>query len=226
MSSQCGSADVLEHLGVKIDLAPEGVARCLREASIGFMFAPIFHPSMRFAGPVRREIGIRTVFNVLGPLTNPAGAGHQVLGVAKTTMTQRLARALQRLGTTHALVFHGDGGIDELSLSGPNLVFEVRQDEEPRQLIIDPAELGLERAPIDALKGGDVQTNAMIVRSILDGSERGPKRDAVLLNAAAALVAGDMATDMAAGLELARTSLDEGRALARLEQFIAVSQAA
>src|SRR6185295_1004302 len=133
MSSVCGSADVLEGLGVNIELDAEGVARCLRAAGIGFMFAPKFHPAMRYAGPVRREIGIRTAFNILGPLTNPARARHQVLGVADAALAEKLARALARLDTVHALVVHGHGGLDELSLSGPNLVFEVRGGEEPRR---------------------------------------------------------------------------------------------
>lgn len=225
MSSVCGSADVLEGLGVKIELDAEGVARCLREAGIGFMFAPKFHPAMRFAGPVRREIGIRTVFNILGPLTNPARARHQVLGVASAALAEKLAHALARLDTVHALVVHGDGGVDELSISGPNLAYEVRSGHEPRQLTIVPAELGLSNAPREALRGGDVAANVAIVRAILSGNEHGPRRDVVLLNAAAALLAGDIAPDMAAGLELARASVDEGKAMARLEQLIAVSNA-
>ncbi|NTU79122.1 MAG: anthranilate phosphoribosyltransferase [Chloroflexales bacterium] len=225
MSSVCGSADVLEGLGVKIELDAEGVARCLREAGIGFMFAPKFHPAMRFAGPVRREIGIRTAFNILGPLTNPARARHQVLGVASAPLAEKLARALSRLETTHALVVHGDGGVDELSLSGPNLVFDVRAGQAPRRMTIAPADLGLQWASHEALRGGDVATNVAIVRGVLDGSDRGPHRDVVLLNAAAALVAGDLAADMAAGLVQARASIDEGRALARLGRLVAASNA-
>jgi anthranilate phosphoribosyltransferase len=225
MSSVCGSADVLEGLGVKIELDAEGVARCLNEAGIGFMFAPKFHPAMRFAGPVRREIGIRTVFNILGPLTNPARARHQVLGVASAPLAEKLARALSRLATVHALVVHGDGGVDELSLSGPSLVFDVRGGQEPVRSTLDPAELGLHRAGPEALRGGDVATNVAIVRGVLDGSDRGPRRDVVLLNAAAALVAGDLAPTMAAGLEQARASLDEGRAAERLARLVAVSNA-
>jgi anthranilate phosphoribosyltransferase len=225
MSSLCGSADVLEGLGVKIELDAEGVARCLREAGIGFMFAPKFHPAMRFAGPVRREIGIRTAFNILGPLTNPARARHQVLGVASAPLAEKLARALSRLETTHALVVHGDGGVDELSLSGPSLVFDVRAGQEPRRLTLDPEDLGLQRAAQEALRGGDLATNVALVRGVLDGSDRGPRRDVVLLNAAAALVAGDLVADMAVGLTQARASIDEGRALARLGQLVAVSNA-
>ncbi len=226
MSSVCGSADVLEGLGVKIDLDADGVARCLREAGIGFMFAQRFHPAMRFAAPVRREIGIRTAFNILGPLTNPARARHQVLGVASAPLAAKLARALSRLDTTHALVVHGDGDVDELSLSGPNLVYDVRGGEEPRQFTLAPEDLGLPRADREALRGGDVATNAAIIRGVLAGEDTGPRRDVVLLNAAAALLAGDKAPDLATGLEMARASIAEGKALARLERLIAVSNAA
>lgn len=225
MSSACGSADVLEGLGVKIELEADAVARCLREAGIGFMFAPKFHPAMRFAGPVRREIGIRTAFNVLGPLTNPARARHQVLGVASAALAEKLAHALSRLETVHALVVHGDGGMDEFSLSGPNLVFEVRGGQAPHQSVLDPAELGLARAGRAELRGGGVADNVAIVRAILAGRDQGPRRDIVLLNAAAALVAGDAAPDLATGLALARASLDEGKAQARLERLVAVSNA-
>jgi anthranilate phosphoribosyltransferase len=226
MSSICGSADVLEGLGVKIDLDAEGVAHCLSAAGVAFMFAPKFHPAMRFAGPVRREIGIRTVFNILGPLTNPARARHQVLGVASAPLAEKLARALSRLDTAHALVVHGDGGVDELTLSGPNLIYDVRGGEEPVPQTVAPEDLGLQRAPQEALRGGDVATNAAIVRAILLGEDVGPRRDVVLLNAAAALVAGDLATDLADGLTLARASIDEGKALARMELMVEVSRAA
>ncbi len=226
MSSLCGSADVLEGLGVKIELDAEGVARCLREAGIGFMYAPKFHPAMRFAGPVRREIGIRTVFNILGPLTNPAHARHQVLGVASEPLAEKLAHALSRLGLVHALVVHGDGGVDELTLSGPNLIFDVRAGQAPTRQTCSAAELGLQPAPQTALRGGDVATNVVIVRGVLDGSDRGPRREVVLLNAAAALVAGDRAADLSAGLGLARTSIDDGHALERLIRLVAVSNAA
>jgi anthranilate phosphoribosyltransferase len=190
------------------------------------MFAPKFHPAMRFAGPVRREIGIRTAFNILGPLTNPARARHQVLGVASAALAEKLARALSRLDTVHALVVHGDRGVDELTLSGPNLIYDVRGGQEPSAQTVAPEDLGLARAPQEALRGGDVATNTAIVRAILSGQELGPRRDVVLLNAAAALVAGDLAPDLAAGLGLARASIDEGRALARLERMVAASNAA
>jgi anthranilate phosphoribosyltransferase len=225
MSSVCGSADLLEGLGVQIDLDADGVARCLQTAGIGFMFAPRFHPAMRYAGPVRREIGIRTIFNVLGPLTNPAHARHQVLGVANEQLAEKLANALARLNTQHALVVHGHGGVDELTLTGPNLVFDVRSGAPPQRSWIDAAELGLQRAPAEALQGGDVAANVAITRAILTNVDQGPHRDVVLLNAAAALVAGDWAADMNDGLAQARESLASGRALRALEQLAASSRA-
>lgn len=224
MSSSSGSADVLEALGVHIELDAEDVLRCLHEAGIGFMFAPRFHPAMRFAGPVRREIGIRTVFNVLGPLTNPARAQHQVIGVSNVVLVEKLAYALSRMEIIHALVVHSEPGLDELSLTGENLIYEVRKGHEPQRSTFDATDLGLHRAPIEALRGGDALQNADITRAILEGREHGAKRDVVLLNAAAALVAGDAAPDIATGLELARASLDEGHAQDRLQRLITVSR--
>ncbi len=226
MSSVCGSADVLEGLGVNIDLDASGVARCLGEAGIGFMFAPKFHPAMRYAGPVRREIGIRTAFNVLGPLTNPARAHHQVLGCANAALAEKLARALARLDTVHALVVHGHGGLDELALSGPNQVFDVRAGQEPRSYKVSATDLGLATAPKEAVLGGDIAYNVALVRAILSNAEQGAPRDIVLLNAAAALVAADKAVDLREGLELARESINSGSALTRMERMVAVSQAA
>lgn len=223
-SSACGSADVLEGLGVNIELDAEGVVRCLTEAGIGFMFAQKFHPAMRYVGPVRREIGIRTVFNILGPLSNPARARHQVLGVASVELAEKMARALGRLGSVHALLVHGDGGLDELALSGPNVVFEVREGHEPRRFEVQAADVGLRAAPKQAVLGGSVAENVAIARAILSGEETGPKLDIVLLNAAAALVAADLAGDLREGVELARTSLREGKAYERMERMIAASQ--
>ncbi len=228
MSSAAGSADVLEALGVKVELDADDVVRCMHEASIGFIFAPRFHPAMRYAGPVRREIGIRTVFNVLGPLTNPARVRHQVIGAPTAPLAQKLARALALLGVEHGLVVHGDGGLDELSLSGPGLMFQVRggnEQDDPQRIIVDPADYGLERAPREALRGGSAADNAAIIRAILEGREQGPPRDVVLLNAAAALMAGDMVPNIAEGLVLARESIDRGQALARLEALVRASNA-
>jgi anthranilate phosphoribosyltransferase len=223
-SSACGSADVLEGLGVNIELDAEGVARCLSAAGIGFMFAPKFHPAMRYAGPVRREIGIRTAFNILGPLTNPARARHQVLGVADAALAEKMARALARLDTAHTLVVHGDGALDELALSGPNLIFDVRAGQAPRRSEVVAADLGLAPAPKQAVLGGSVADNVATVRAILTGEETGPKRDIALLNAAAALVAADRAADLREGLELARASLASGKAHERLGRMVVASQ--
>jgi anthranilate phosphoribosyltransferase len=226
MTSKCGSADVLEGLGVNIELDAEGVTRCLDQAGIGFMFAQKFHPAMRYVGPIRREIGIRTAFNVLGPLTNPAHAQYQVLGVASAPLAEKLARALSRMGTRHALVVHGSDGMDEMSLSAPSMIWKVRAGQAPEQMEVTPESVGLERAPRSAILGGSVAENVAIVRGILDGSLRGPQRDIVLLNAAAALVAAERAEDFAEGVELARRAIDSGAARERMEQMVRVSQSA
>lgn len=224
MSSKCGSADVLEGLGVNIELDAEGVARCLHDAGIGFMFAQKFHPAMRYVGPIRREIGIRTVFNVLGPLTNPAHAEYQVLGVASAALAEKLARALSRMGSRHALVVHGTDGVDELSLSAPSLIWEVRAGVEPQRQEIAPEALGLARAERSAILGGSVAENVATVRGILGGEIGGPRRDIVLLNAAAALVASEQAETIVEGLEIARATIESGAAAARMERLARVSQ--
>ncbi|GAC1539717.1 MAG: anthranilate phosphoribosyltransferase [Herpetosiphon sp.] len=226
MSSQCGSADVLEGLGVAIDLQSDGVVTCLSQAGIGFMFAQRFHPAMRYAAPVRREIGIRTAFNILGPLTNPAHAAYQVVGVGVQQLAEKLARALTRMGTEHALVVHGMDGVDELSLSGPSIVWDVRAGKEPRKREVTPNELGLALSERPALMGGSVEENARIIRRVLSGEDHGPRRDVVLLNAAAALVAADRAGDLREGLSQAAAALDSGHALGKLEALVRVSQAA
>ncbi len=222
MSSGCGSADVLEALGAKIDLNPDQVGQCLREAGIGFMFAQVFHPAMKYVAPARREIGIRTAFNILGPLTNPAGARCQLLGVARPELAPMIAAVLSRLGTHHALVVHGDGGLDELSLTGESHVHEVK-DGAIHEYFVSPEELGLATAPLEAVKGGTPEENASKLRSVLAG-ERGPLRDIVALNAAAALVAADIAPDLKAGVQLAAETIDSGAAKARLETFLRVTQ--
>jgi len=224
MSSKCGSADVLEGLGVNIELDADGVARCLQDAGIGFMFAQKFHPAMRYVGPVRRELGIRTVFNVLGPLTNPAHAEYQVLGVASAPLAEKLARALSRMGTRHALVVHGTDGVDELSLAAPSLVWEVRAGQDPQQSEITPEDVELNRASREAIAGGTVADNVQIVRGILGGEIEGPRRDVVLLNAAAALVAAEQAVDLREGVARAREAIGNGNAYTRLEHMIAASK--
>jgi len=224
MTSSCGSADVLEALGVKIDLGPEGVQECLEKVGIGFMFAPAFHPAMKYAVGPRREIGIRTVFNFLGPLTNPAGAQAQVTGVSDAVFAPKMAQVLQRLGCRHALVTHGEEGLDEISIAGETKIWEVKGDSSS-SYTITPEEFGFWRAGVGDIKGGTVEENAKILRNILSGAT-GPARDVVLLNAAAGLVAGDLRPDIASGVELAREVLESGAALQKLDDFIKTSQSA
>ena len=220
-SSLCGSADVLEQLGVKIDLAPDGVARCIDEAGIGFLFAPVFHPSFRFAGVPRRELGLRSVFNVLGPLCNPAGARYQALGVADGAMAGKMAEVLQRLGVERAIIFHAADGMDELSVASPSSVIEIDGDRKEYEL--DPAELGLTRAPVESMRGGGPEENARLAREVLEGA-KGPRRDVVLLNSAAALRAAGLARDWKEGLGLAAEAIDSGRAGEVLQRWARISQ--
>jgi anthranilate phosphoribosyltransferase len=220
-SSMCGSADVLEQLGVKIDLGPEGVARCIEGAGIGFLFAPIFHPSFRFAGVPRRELGVRTVFNVLGPLCNPAGAKYQALGVADGKVAAKMADVLIRLGVERAIVFHAGDGMDELSVSGPSHVIEI--DGSRKEYELDPSELGLAKAPVDAMRGGGPEDNARIAREVLGGAT-GPRRDVVLLNSAAALRAAGLAKDWKDGIKAGAEAIDSGRAGDVLQRWATISQ--
>jgi anthranilate phosphoribosyltransferase len=220
-SSSAGSADVLEALGVRIDCGPEGVARCVAEAGIGFCFAPRYHPAMRHAGPTRRELGIPTAFNILGPLANPAGASRLMIGVADATMAERMAGVLAVRGAERALIVHGDDGLDELTLSTTSQVVELR-DGQVTSYQVDPSALGIGRAPAESVVGGDPATNAALARRVLDG-EHGPHRDIVTLNAAAGLVAAGIVDDLASGVEVARAALDEGRAATALDRLVAVS---
>jgi anthranilate phosphoribosyltransferase len=220
-SSLCGSADVLEQLGVKIDLAPEGVARCIKEAGIGFLFAPLFHPSFRYAGVPRRELGVRSVFNVLGPLCNPAGARYQALGVADASLIGKMADVLVRVGVERAIVFHAGDGMDELSVGSPSRVIEI--DGARKEYELDPTELGLASAPLQTLRGGGPEENARIARQVL-GGEKGARRDVVLLNAAAALRAAGVADDWRDGLGLAAQAIDSGRASDVLQTWAKISQ--
>ena len=222
-SSSCGAADVLEALGVEVDLTPEGVAQCIEQAGMGFMFAPAFHPSMRYAAPVRQEIGIRTVFNILGPLTNPAHAQYMLLGVAYEQLGSLMADALRLLDIQHALVVHGADGMDEISLSGPSTVWEVK-GEEVSAWTIDVADTGLSAASTEDLHGGTAEENAATMRRLFQG-EGGPVRDAVLLNSAAALVAADKAPSLGNGIAMAAEAIESGVALARVDALVAVSQA-
>jgi anthranilate phosphoribosyltransferase len=224
VSSACGSADVLEELGVRLELDAEGVSRCIEEMSIGFMFAPLFHPAMKRVATLRRELGIRTVFNILGPLTNPADAKHQLLGVADKALGERMALVLQRLGCRHALVVHGLNGMDEISLSGKSLIWELRGDSEfIADYYVAPEDFGLKRASLKELQGGTSQENAEMLVKILEG-ERGALYDIVALNAAAAIVAGDKAESLREGLELARESIESGNALEKLRGLVELSR--
>jgi anthranilate phosphoribosyltransferase len=217
-SSRCGSADVLEALGMRLDLTPEEAARCLRETGMVFLFAPAFHPALKHAAVPRREIGIRTVFNLLGPLANPAGARRQLLGVADGALVRRLAEVLLRLGAERALVVHGEDGLDELTVTGPSRVCELRGGA-LLEYSVTPESLGLKRADPASLAGGDAAANAQILKRVL-GGEPGPRREVVVLNAAAALVAAGRTDGLASGLELARESLDSGRAAGALEKLV------
>jgi anthranilate phosphoribosyltransferase len=220
-SSATGSADLLEALGVRIDCGPEEVARCVAEAGIGFCFAPRFHPAMRHAGPPRRELGIATAFNFLGPLANPAAVRRLMIGVADPSMSERMVGVLAARGSERVLVVHGDDGLDELTVSTTSTVVELR-DGEVREYPVDPKELGIAPAPTEALAGGDPATNAVLARRVLAG-DAGPHRDVVCLNAAAGLLVAGMVDDLADGLQAARAAIDGGGAAAALDRLVAVS---
>ena len=222
VSSRCGSADVFEQLGVNVAAAPAVVERTLRDAGIAFFFAPTFHPSMKHAAPTRRELGIRTAFNLLGPLTNPAGASRQIVGVPRSELTELLARALLLLGSTRAWVVHGADGIDEISTTGYTKVSECR-DGAVHTFYVHPADFGFAKAAPDDLKGGDAAANAEIVRGVLDGRPGAP-RDVVLLNAGAALFVAGRAESVPAGVTLAAAAVDSGSAHATLDRMVQSSQ--
>jgi anthranilate phosphoribosyltransferase len=222
-SSATGSADLLEALGVRLDCGPDEVARCVAEAGIGFCFAPRFHPAMRHAGPTRRELGIPTVFNFLGPLANPAGVSRMMIGVADASMAERMVGVLSARGVERAMVVHGDDGLDERTTSTTSRVVELR-DGQVHDYRVDPAELGLPAAPREALVGGEPATNAQLAQRVL-AAESGPHRDIVCLNAAAALVVAGLADDLAGGLEVARTAIDSGKAADALARLVEVSNA-
>jgi anthranilate phosphoribosyltransferase len=222
VSSLSGSADVLEALGFVLEQPPTRIAESIDTLGFGFMFAPLHHPAMRYAAPVRRELGTRTIFNVLGPLTNPAGARAGVFGVYSGAVARTVADALAVLDSRRAFVVHGFDGVDELSPAGPNLVFEVHGGD-VRERVVDPQELGLDPCDPAALLGGLPEENAQTVRDILSGA-RGPKRDAVVLNAAGAIAAAGHAADLREGLAVARETIDSGAAAARLEELVAFSQ--
>ena len=220
-SSTSGSFDLLEALGVAIDLDGPGVAACVEQAGLGFCFARAFHPAMRHAGPVRAELGIPTLFNFIGPLSNPARVSRQVIGVNDPAMAPTVIGVLQQRGAARAMVVHGHDGMDELTITGRSTVWEVR-DGDVSQYEVDPKDLGLAVVDPDQVPGGDAEANAAIAAEVL-GGEPGPARDIVTLNAAAGLVVGGRADDLAAGLELARASIDEGRAQSGLDRLRTVS---
>jgi anthranilate phosphoribosyltransferase len=228
MTSQCGSADVLEALGVKIELDASQVRDCLEKVGIGFMFAPLFHPAMKFATMPRREIGIRSVFNILGPLTNPALAESQVLGVPSEELGKKLVQVLYRLGSKHSMVVYGLNGMDEISLAGKSRVWEL-QDGKIRDYQVSPEDFGLAVAGVEALKGGTPGENAVILRSVLEG-KKGPARDAVVMNAAAAIAVSSRTKHhsgrkaLREGAEIAKAAIDSGQALEKLEKLIKLSQ--
>jgi anthranilate phosphoribosyltransferase len=222
ITSACGAADFLEAIGIAIDLPPEGVARCIDETNFGFMFAPQYHPAMRHAGVPRREIGVRTVFNILGPLTNPAGARRQLTGVAVSGLGETLGQVLNLLGAEHALIVHGQDGLDEISVCAPTQIYEVRNGK-VQAYVIEPEQFGLPRWTIDAVRGGTVEANVRLAQGVLD-AERGPSRDVVLLNAGASLYMAGLADSIQAGIERVVDELDSGRAQTKVKQVAAASQ--
>ena len=221
MSSQCGSADVLEALGVKIDLNPGQVQKCLETVGIGFMLAPVFHPAMKYATAPRKEVGIRTVFNILGPLTNPAGARSQVLGVPEKSLTKKMATVLKLLDCQHALVVHGDDGLDEITITGKTFISELKNGS-LKNYEVTPEKMGLSRGKPDSLKGGSTRDNADVLYGVLSG-KKGACRDIVLMNAAAALLAGDKVTRLGQGIVLAEQAIDNGKALQKVEELVKFS---
>lgn len=223
ITSKCGSADVLAELGVKIDAGPNVVAKCIEQANVGFMFAPMFHPAMRYVQPVRKALGFRTVFNILGPLANPAGASSQVMGVANEELLDTIIETLRILGTKRAMVVHGQG-MDEISTVGPT---KIRQliDGEITSMELNPVDFGISTVSVDELKGGDAKTNAAIIRDILGGKETGPRKDIVILYAAAAIIVADLEDDFESAIKLAEGSIRDGKAPACLEKLIEVSNA-
>ena len=224
-TSRCGSADVLEALGARIDLGPEQVAACVQEIGFGFMFAPAYHPAMKHVGPTRREIGIRTVFNILGPLTNPAHTRYQVLGVADGSLLRKMGEVLLHLGCQHALIVHGEDGIDECSLSAATRICEVRSGRELHEYTITPEEVGLTRVTDrQPFQGGDPPHNAHMLRTMLSEYTDAPATDMLCLNAGAALLASEQVGSLQEGVKLARTTLQNGKARQKLADVIACSQ--
>jgi len=212
---------VLEQLGVKIDAGAETVAQCIKEAHIGFMFAPVFHPAMKYVQPIRKSLGFRTVFNILGPLANPAGATAQVLGVGDESLMEQIVEALKLLGSRYAMVVHSNG-LDEISTAGVTRILELKEGKIARKEL-NPEDLGIALASIDELKVTDSKTSAKVLKDIVTGKETGPRKDIVVLNAAAAIIAAGLANSFESAIKLAEASINDGRALACLEKLIEVS---
>jgi len=221
ITSKCGSADVLEELGVRIDASADVVAECINEAHIGFMFAPMFHPAMKYVQPIRKSLGFRTVFNILGPLANPAGAASQVLGVGDESLMHQIAEALKLLGTRYAMVVHSNG-LDEIGTSGVTKILELK-DGQIAGKQLNPEDLGFTLASVDQLKVSDAKQSAQVLKDILSGKETGPRKDIVVLNAAASVIAGRLADDFHSAIPKAEASISDGKALACLEKLVEVS---
>ena len=221
ITSQCGSADVLVELGVKIDPGPEKVAQCITEAHVGFMFAPMFHPAMKFVQPIRKNLNFRTVFNILGPLANPAKVTAQVMGVASEELMERIVKTLKLLGAKRVMVVHGQG-MDEISTLGKTKIYRLT-DGEITESELDPASLGIAVTNIDELRTGDAAANAAIVRDVLEGRDKGPRKDIVLLNSAAGIIVAGLADDFESAMTLAEQSIADGKASACLQKMIEVS---
>jgi len=222
MTSKSGSADVLTALGVDITLPPEKVSECIKTIGIGFMFAPSLHPAMKYAMGARKALGTRTVFNILGPLCNPAGVDRQLMGIFEGSLTDKVAKVLQKLGSKHAMVVHGYEGLDEVSTTASTKISHLKMDNTIESTAISPSDFGFEKATLDDLKGGEPEENAVIIKNILDRTDKGKKADIVILNAAAGILIGSKAENWEGGIQMARESVNSGAALDKLNQLAAV----
>ena len=222
MTSKSGSADVLTALGVDITLPPEKVSKCIQDIGIGFMFAPSLHPAMKYAMGARKALGTRTVFNILGPLCNPAGVERQLMGIFEGSLTDKVAKVLQKLGSKHAMVVHGYEGLDEISTTSSTKISHLKEDNSIESTAISPSDFGFEKASLEDLKGGEPEENAVIIKNILDNSDKGKKADIVILNAGAGIFVGGKSKNLKDGVQLARESVESGAALEKLNQLAAV----
>ena len=222
MTSKSGSADVLTALGVDITLPPEKVSKCIQDIGIGFMFAPSLHPAMKYAMGARKALGTRTVFNILGPLCNPAGVERQLMGIFEGSLTDKVAKVLQKLGSKHAMVVHGYEGLDEISTTSSTKISHLKEDNSIESTAISPSDFGFEKASLKDLKGGEPEENAVIIKKILDNSDKGKKTDIVILNAGAGIFVGGKSKNLEDGVQLARESIESGAAFEKLNQLAAV----